>query len=562
MAEPVYVERQPIPGTPYIYLKTLGVGGHGAVFSVEHAFLKHRAVMKVLHAEHGADAELVRRSTEEGRILARMEHPNIVRAHDGGMTGEDPPRPFFVMDALQGVLLYAALKAAPSGLGFAMSTQIILGVLDGLDFAHAQHKVIHRDIKPANIFIHRTPTDTTVPKILDFGIAHFVQKRQRHTGRGFLGTPRYTAPEQIRGEKPTARTDLYAVGLVFYECLTGRDPFADIRDYPALIHAHLSVAPRRLSEVMDGVPADLDAMVACLLAKDPAARPESAASAAIALRVIKERLDQRFVHALDKPEFRTEPTPLDNTLITTVAKDEGTNPPSEPRLDANDTVPGAPPFTDVIAGVADVLPTPASGLDSTARQPLPPVDRLARTRTGRPPFEPGPRDGTTRLAHLDEPAREKLAPAVTETPLVTASPVARTRARGERKRGRLLVLGPRLLLLAGALGLGAIMALVVRSASERKPSSTAATLAATTAESAAAPSAFRTSSEPKPPPEAVAVRATPPPHVTSASALPAPPTTTPARAAEPTPRGSASTRRSAPRASAAAPPLPAAIGFD
>lgn len=400
-----------IPGTQYRFVKTIGSGGHGTVIRVRHDFLERTCVMKLLHAELGDDADLTRRAIAEAKILAKIEHPNIVAVTDGGMTAERPSRPYFVMEELHGLSLWAMLQKLPIGLGFAQSVKITLGVLDGLDYAHTRHGIIHRDIKPPNIFLHRTATDTTQAKLVDFGIAHVRAQQHRHTGKHFLGTPRYGSPEQMLGETPTPQTDLYAVGLVLYECLTGKSPFAHLTDLGALAHAHINVKPRALREIMSGVPGDLDEMVACLLAKEPARRPESAAAAAVALRIIKERLDRELDGATSRVEFATEPTPMDNLLMTTVGG-EGTNPPSAPALaGATDTVPGAPPFADVVDETEE---TGASAFSSTVPSPQAEsraagarIDRAAQTRTRR---EPRPRQPTHDTPRLDDLAEDELRP--------------------------------------------------------------------------------------------------------------------------------------------------------
>ena len=417
--EPVYQPGDRIPGTSYNYVAPVGSGGHGSVIAVQHAFLKkRRCVMKLLHAEHGTDDDLVRRAIEEAQILAAIDHPNIVSVLDGGITAEARPRPFFVMEALTGMSLHTALRSAPRGLGFSTSVSIILGVLDGLDAAHTGHRVIHRDIKPSNIFLHRTPTDTTVPKVLDFGIAFVTRAAKRHTGRAMIGTPRYIAPEQVRGDRATARTDLYATGLVLYEMLVGRDPYNDVQDFNALIHAHLEKPAPRLRQYLEDAPVALDEMVACMLHKDPARRPESAAAAAIALRRIKEDIDRLHLRGLDRPDFQTEPTPLDNDLISTAAR-EVTAPPDAP----NDTVPNAPPLalaeTDAATTEKDRLP-----FETTTPSPAKPLDRNAMTREARNvPSARRPRSDTQKLA-----GTERVAPAssaFTPTNAAVVTPIDR-----------------------------------------------------------------------------------------------------------------------------------------
>jgi serine/threonine-protein kinase len=380
----------------------LGQGGHGFVVRAEHEFLRRRVAIKLLHPDIGDDDDLMRRMTSEARVLASMEHPNVVAVLDGGITADVPGRPYFVMEELRGKPLWQMLRTLPNGLGLAPSIQVVLGVLDGLDFAHSQFGVIHRDIKPGNIFLHRSATDTTVPKILDFGIAHFRRTNVARTGRKFLGTPRYMAPEQIRGETPTSQTDVYAVGLVLYECLSGLHPFRHADDVAELVHAHLSVDAVPLRDLLDGVPAELDRILMSCLAKDPKRRPPSAAAAATELRNVMERLNRERDALVRRVQHATEPTPMANLLVTTHAAA------SEPRIEAthdtdvggppagdpSDTVPGRPPFDDV--ALTDPGGAPFASTEPAARRvPAREVDRNALTRQSTDPALPrGPRFDT------------------------------------------------------------------------------------------------------------------------------------------------------------------------
>src|SRR5882672_1045870 len=189
-----YPRGQVIPGTQYRCVRLLGEGGFGSVYLVEHTFLESRAVLKTLHAHLVDRADVAERMHVEAKTLAKIQHPNVVEVRDGGITAEKPPRPYFVMEYLNGHTLAEVLRDLSRGIGLKSALDIIVDVLDGLDVAHTKHGVIHRDIKPANIFLHRAPTDHTVPKILDFGIAH-VLSAKRMTGEYFLGTHRYGAPE-------------------------------------------------------------------------------------------------------------------------------------------------------------------------------------------------------------------------------------------------------------------------------------------------------------------------------------------------------------------------------
>lgn len=308
-----YRPRERIPGTQYRFVRHIGAGGHGEVYEVEHDFLRARAVMKLLHETLVERKDLAKRMTREARTLARLEHPNLVEVHDGGITGEEVPRPYFVMEALTGLSVRALLERVRGGVGALPALRVLASVLDGLHHAH-RAGVIHRDIKPDNVFLHRTREEVTVPKVLDFGVAHLLL-RSNATGRAFLGTPRYAAPEQIRGAVPNEAADVYAAGLVLFELLTGTPPFADLYRITELARAHeVGPTPRPTAHAPD-LPPDVDALVALLCAKDPAARPPNAFAAAIAVRDVRARLEAREAASVHAPDFRTEPSPIEDALF-------------------------------------------------------------------------------------------------------------------------------------------------------------------------------------------------------------------------------------------------------
>jgi eukaryotic-like serine/threonine-protein kinase len=315
-----YRHGETIPGTQYRFIREIGAGGHGTVYAVEHTFLEAPAVMKLLHAELVDRGDLTQRMTREAKTLAKLRHPNIVEVRDGGISGEGQPRPYFVMESLDGMPLRELLRHAPGGVGIMPALRIMTGVLEGLEHAH-RGGVIHRDIKPDNIFLHRTSTDLTVPKILDFGIAHLLMA-QRTTGRYFLGTPRYAAPEQLRGDAPTPRTDIYAAGLVLYEMLTGLAPFAEHREVGAVLKANLEEPLPSVMSACPDAPLYLANFVAMLTAKDPGERPPTAFAAAVGLREIRSRLENQQAGVLNNTGFKTEPTPMENMLHAAARPDD------------------------------------------------------------------------------------------------------------------------------------------------------------------------------------------------------------------------------------------------
>lgn len=311
MSDTQYDHGEAIPGTPYRFLRTLAEGGQGVVVGVEHGFLGTRGVMKLLHAELAYEADLAERMAREARILLRLRHPNIVQVRDGGITAEDPPRPFFVMEALHGMSLRTLLErlGKERRVGVMSAIRIMCGVLDGLHHAHCAG-VIHRDIKPDNIFLHRTTTDVTVPKVIDFGIAH-ISMGARLTGEHFIGTPRYASPEQLRGEPITRAADIYSAGLVFWELVTGREPFPDERAVGGLIRAHFEEKLPRTSLCTSDGSRDVDFLVDYLTDKDPTRRPPTAVAAAIALRELHAVIEQRVRETVRRPPTRLEPTTND-----------------------------------------------------------------------------------------------------------------------------------------------------------------------------------------------------------------------------------------------------------
>ena len=308
-----YAPKQTVPGTQYRVVRMIGAGGHGSVYAVEHTFLEAPAVMKVLHGELVGEGSLATRMMREARTLAKLRHPNIVEVRDGGLTSETPPRPFFVMEPLKGMPLREMIRQVPHGLGMLPSLQIAIGILNGLHYAHSAG-VVHRDIKPDNIFLHKSTTDVTLPKILDFGIAHLFLGKHL-TGRNFLGTPRYAAPEQIRGEPPTASTDIYATGLVLYEMLTGDAPYSHLRELAEICAAHCDLALPPVSQRLRGAPKALDQFIAMMLAKNPQDRPPTAFAAAVGLRELRSIIEKSQSKSIHSPDFKTEPTPMENALV-------------------------------------------------------------------------------------------------------------------------------------------------------------------------------------------------------------------------------------------------------
>jgi len=256
----------------YVVTSHLGSGGMGDVFEVEHTLLGKRFALKRLSEDMASDREMVERFMREARAAAATGHPGIVDVIDLGIA--DDGLPFLVMEKLSGETLRRRLDRGPLD----EQTLVRLGraVLGALAAVH-RAAIIHRDIKPENLFLCR---DGRV-KILDFGLAHRATVDVRLTQSGaVMGTPLYMSPEQARGEECDARTDLYAVGAVLYECASGRPPFTAAA-YSVLVAMILEIDPNPAHLV--AMPLEVREVILAALRKARDARPPDAETMRAAL---------------------------------------------------------------------------------------------------------------------------------------------------------------------------------------------------------------------------------------------------------------------------------------
>ncbi|MEO6569740.1 MAG: serine/threonine-protein kinase, partial [Opitutaceae bacterium] len=201
---------------------TIGVGVIGIVYRARRMLIGDRAAVKVLHREQLAHPDAVERFQREAQAVAKLEHPNIVPVYDFGISKDG--QAYLVMELAEGESL-GELIERQGALPEATALDIILQVCAAMDEAHRQG-VVHRDIKPENIFIRTMPGETRV-EVLDFGIAavrEVAAARLPRTG-GIVGTPYYMSPEQCLGEELDGRSDVYSLGVILFEMLTGVLPF-------------------------------------------------------------------------------------------------------------------------------------------------------------------------------------------------------------------------------------------------------------------------------------------------------------------------------------------------
>ncbi len=257
-----------IIGGRYQVRRALGAGGMGVVYEARHNWTGRRVAVKVLSSQRVQERGFDERFAREARAAARVHHANVVDVLDSGFD-PDAGGFFIVQELLEGEDLRARLsrdrRLAPE-----VAVELMIAVTEGLAAVHS-HQIVHRDIKPGNIFLARSDEGATTPKVIDFGVSKLLDEPSgvdTSTGQ-LLGTPRYMAPEQLRGERDIdARADVWSVGAVLYESLAGRAPF-DAPNHNLLVYEVLSGAP--VAPIAD-VPASLMAIVLRALERDRAKR--------------------------------------------------------------------------------------------------------------------------------------------------------------------------------------------------------------------------------------------------------------------------------------------------
>lgn len=245
----------------------LGRGGMGVVLKVRDLHLEDEVALKVIRADWALTPAYLDQLKQEIRLARRISHRFVLRIHD---FGEADGIPFVTMEYLKGTTLRSLLDGRGS-LPLALVLRIARQVAEGLEAAHAV-KVVHRDIKPMNVLFDLRGD----VKIMDFGLAVPVSHAGQSEDEAISGTPRYMAPEQVRGEPVDGRTDLYALGVMIFELCAGTPPFTST-SLAGLLDLHLHAPPQPLGDLVLGLPEELVHLVSRLMAKDPDDRPQSAA---------------------------------------------------------------------------------------------------------------------------------------------------------------------------------------------------------------------------------------------------------------------------------------------
>ncbi|MGH4034316.1 protein kinase domain-containing protein [Actinomycetota bacterium Odt1-20B] len=327
----------------YVIQELIGKGGMAAVHRARDTALDRTVAVKSMSTELAGQQSARERFRREARAVARIGHPRVVAVHDVGeeaLQAGQAPVPYIVMEYVEGNPLSRLVPEQPGGMPLDEVLRITSDVLSALTASHAQG-MVHRDVKPANIMVGQ---DGSV-KVMDFGIARaFDGSGTALTGTGVtIGTPHYMAPEQFEGRSTVdGRTDLYAVGVVLVQLLTGRLPFDADSGYQ-IGYQHATMEPPTLAELGADVPAEVQGLVTRALAK----APDSRYADAVAMRASVDRLRPRIL-TQDTPPYGVPTAPAYSPTVLD-GPDEGTGPPGP-----------APSGTDLHGALTQSAPARAS----------------------------------------------------------------------------------------------------------------------------------------------------------------------------------------------------------
>jgi serine/threonine-protein kinase len=269
-------EGQPVSFGRYVVIEPLGMGAMGTVYKGKDPSIDRLVALKTIRLDSIADkseiGELRERLSREAKAAGNLSHPNIVTIYDFGLQGN---LQYIAMEYIEGYTLESVLERQLQ-LNYRIIASIVMQVCSALEYAHKMG-IIHRDVKPANIMV----MENFKVKVMDFGIAHFESSSMTQTGIA-MGTPNYISPEQLKGKEVTPSSDIFSLGVVLYELLTHRKPFA-AENISSLINQILNEQPPPPSSIDHKIPPLFDLILRKALAKDPAERYRTAKDMSAAL---------------------------------------------------------------------------------------------------------------------------------------------------------------------------------------------------------------------------------------------------------------------------------------
>jgi tetratricopeptide (TPR) repeat protein/tRNA A-37 threonylcarbamoyl transferase component Bud32 len=339
-----------VVGGKFALLRRLGEGGVGVVFEAEDTWIGRRVALKVLHTHLAQHADILARFRREARAAAMTHHPNIVGVFEVGQWRDGSP--YIVQELLVGQTL-ADLKQDRGQLKPVEAAEILVPIMGALEAAH-RAGIVHRDIKPENIFLARTPEGEMMPKLIDFGIAKMASGDLTTLTGALLGTPAYMAPEQVSGATSAdARTDVWAMGAVLYELLSGGPPY-DGPTAAAMLGKILTEPVTPLTRWVKDVPPALADIVHRALSRDPGQRYQTMEAMLDAVLAFAREPDP----SLAARHARSLPPPS----VTQPGHDGAASGPKPP-------APAEPSAALAPEGFVETLPEGAAAADASRRAP-------------------------------------------------------------------------------------------------------------------------------------------------------------------------------------------------
>jgi eukaryotic-like serine/threonine-protein kinase len=310
----------------------LAAGGFGAIYRATHVINRRAVALKVLHTKLASEPDVVARFRREAQALGALRCRHTIRAYDFGETADGTL--YMVMELLQGESLFERFRAL-GPVPWRRMIGIVRQVCESLVEAHAAG-IVHRDLKPTNIHLEEVGGDPDFVKVLDFGIAKIlhgstIDNADLTRSGQVIGTFDYMAPEQLVGGNVTPQSDIYTLGVLLYEMITGDRPFGDVDSPAEMLTAMVSRTPVPVSAIVD-VPVELDRIVARCIDRDPLKRYRSA-----------EELANDLLHALSHEDTQTQITAAELEIgedtMTTI--DQAPEAPDD--VDPRTTLPGVAP---------------------------------------------------------------------------------------------------------------------------------------------------------------------------------------------------------------------------
>ncbi len=324
----------PLLNNRYRLIEQVGSGGMAIIYRAQDMELNRQVAVKILRPSLVDDPEFLMRFRREAQAAANLTHPNIVTVHDVGYDG--PKTHYIVMEYVSGQDLKRLIRAQ-GALDVDTALAIVVEVCKGVGFAHRSN-LVHCDVKPQNILI----TQEHAIKVTDFGIARALSGALPAQEEIVWGSPHYFAPEQAAGEGCTPASDVYSIGIVLFELLTGRLPFLGT-DYRELAMAHLKQQPPSLASINPALPPELDRIISKVLSKEPSARYRTADQLGRILEKYRDQGRQPTSNFVTPSQGASAPPPPASQATVR----------GRAQLPADDTIPSLPPIN-----VDDYVPRP------------------------------------------------------------------------------------------------------------------------------------------------------------------------------------------------------------